>query len=52
MLLIRRALPRGQESMRASLALNSDIALAFVWVGIRDTSGRYYDFKMRKDITL
>lgn len=52
MLLIRRALPFAQESMEATLAINSDIALAFGFAGIRDTSGRLYEFGMRKDITL
>jgi hypothetical protein len=52
MLLIRRALPQPQESMEGTLNLNSDIAMALAWVGIRDTSGRFYEWKYRKDITL
>lgn len=52
MLLIRRALPQAQESMEGTLNLDSDVAMAFAFVGIRDTSGRLYDWRMRKDITL
>jgi hypothetical protein len=52
MLLIRRALPCAQESHDVTLNLNSDIALAVGWIGINDTSGRLYDWKYRKDITL
>lgn len=52
MLIIRRALPYLQESAEVAFALNSDIAIPFGFKGIRDSSGRLYDLKMRKDITL
>lgn len=52
MLLIRRALPQPVEAMEGSFQLNSDIAMAVAWVGIRDTSGRFYEWMYRKDITL
>lgn len=52
MLIIRRALPMPEESAFASFQLNSDIALAFAWTGIRDSTGRLYEWAMRKDITL
>lgn len=52
MLIIRRAMPYPVDSARASLRLDSDVALAFGWLGIRDTSGRLYEWGMRKDITL
>lgn len=52
MLLIRRALPMMGPAAEATLSLASAISVAVVFAGIRDASGRLYDWRRRKDITL
>jgi len=51
-LLIRRALPMLEPSAQANLQLNSDIAIAVTFTGIRDTTGRLFEWRPLKDITL
>jgi hypothetical protein len=51
MFILRRALPALQTSNEINLRLDREAGIAAIFVGIRDTSGRLYDFGMRHDLT-
>ncbi len=51
MFILRRALPALQTAQEINLRLDREAGIAAVFLGIRDTSGRLYDFGMRHDLS-